>query len=220
MGFGIDKGILFTLKQVFRRPGRAAMDYIAGKRVNYYNVFYLILLLIGFNVILKYSDNYLYEWMYHEPKVLVPAEVQNITDFFNNNKKIILLSFIPIFALNSYLLFRKVGLNFAEHIILSGMAYLLIVCIFTMNNLLALLQYTIFSFVYSFYNKIALFILLFYMFYTFFQAFGDYYSRSSIILRTSIFLILVSFQILLLIIGIAMYLTAGTATIKSFQVHL
>lgn len=134
--------------------------------------------------------------------------------------KIILLSFIPIFALNSYLLFRKVGLNFAEHIILSGMAYLLIVCIFTMDNLLALLQYTIFSFVYSFYNKIALFILLFYMFYTFFQAFGDYYSRSSIILRTSIFLILVSFQILLLIIGIAMYLTAGTATIKSFQVHL
>lgn len=89
-----------------------------------------------------------------------------------------------------------------------------------MDNLLALLQYTIFSFVYSFYNKIALFILLSYMFYTFFQAFGDYYSRSSIILRTSIFLILVSFQILLLIIGIAMYLTAGTATIKSFQVHL
>lgn len=31
----LDKGILFTLKQAFTRPGYAVMDYIAGKRIKF-----------------------------------------------------------------------------------------------------------------------------------------------------------------------------------------
>lgn len=38
-----ERGILFTLKEAIIRPGNAALDYISGKRVRYYNVFYLIL---------------------------------------------------------------------------------------------------------------------------------------------------------------------------------
>ncbi|MBD1429705.1 DUF3667 domain-containing protein [Sphingobacterium litopenaei] len=43
--FHLDKGLLFTIKQVLTRPGYAAMDYIAGKRKSYYNFFYLIFII-------------------------------------------------------------------------------------------------------------------------------------------------------------------------------
>lgn len=43
----LDKGLLFTLKETFTRPGYAAMDYINGKRVRYYNIFYLMILVLG-----------------------------------------------------------------------------------------------------------------------------------------------------------------------------
>ena len=34
------------------RPGQAALDYISGKRVKYYNVFYLSLLVLAVNILL------------------------------------------------------------------------------------------------------------------------------------------------------------------------
>ncbi|RYD58971.1 MAG: DUF3667 domain-containing protein [Sphingobacteriales bacterium] len=46
-----DKGLLYTLKESFLRPGHMAMDYISGKRIKYYNVFYLILIVIGINAL-------------------------------------------------------------------------------------------------------------------------------------------------------------------------
>ena len=45
--FHIEKGILFTAKEALLRPGKAALDYIEGKRIKYYNVFYLVLITIG-----------------------------------------------------------------------------------------------------------------------------------------------------------------------------
>jgi hypothetical protein len=50
----LEKGILFTLKEIFVRPGQAALDYIHGKRIRYYNVFYLSILLIGLNILLSH----------------------------------------------------------------------------------------------------------------------------------------------------------------------
>lgn len=47
----VDKGIPFTLKQLFIRPGFAARDYISGKRVQYYNVFYLMFIVLGLIII-------------------------------------------------------------------------------------------------------------------------------------------------------------------------
>jgi hypothetical protein len=45
--FHIEKGMFFTAKQALIRPGHAALDYISGKKIRYYNVFYLILITAG-----------------------------------------------------------------------------------------------------------------------------------------------------------------------------
>lgn len=116
----LDKGLLFTLRETFTRPGYAARDYIAGKRIRYYNVFYLLLLVIGFHVLLNH---------FLSPAEVAPAEAEpedgiNLSGFINTYVKFILFAAIPLFALNSQLLFRRMGLNFAEQVVLSGMAML------------------------------------------------------------------------------------------------
>ncbi len=52
--FHFEKGMLFTGKQALLRPGRAALDYISGKRIRFYNVFYLILITIGLIIFLHH----------------------------------------------------------------------------------------------------------------------------------------------------------------------
>ena len=44
--FMLNKGLLFTLKVLFTRPGHGIREFIQGKRVRYFNAFSLLLLLI------------------------------------------------------------------------------------------------------------------------------------------------------------------------------
>lgn len=43
----IDKGILFTLKELFTRPGHSIREYIQGKRINHYHFLSLLLIIVG-----------------------------------------------------------------------------------------------------------------------------------------------------------------------------
>ncbi|MFY8110851.1 MAG: DUF3667 domain-containing protein, partial [Flavobacterium sp.] len=45
--FHLDKGFFFTLKELFVRPGNSTRAYIQCKRVNYFNAFTMMLILIA-----------------------------------------------------------------------------------------------------------------------------------------------------------------------------
>lgn len=113
----MDKGILFTLKQVIVRPGKAALDYISGKRIRFYNVFYLSLLLIGLCLLLSHFRNSL---IIEKPQ----EEVEYLSLFQRRYLKFILFGFVPVVAFNAKLAFWKEKLNFAEHVIIAGMTLL------------------------------------------------------------------------------------------------
>jgi hypothetical protein len=132
----LEKGILLTIKETFTRPGKAALDYINGKRVKYYNVFYLILMLIGFNILTVH---------YHHE--IDPSSMNKnagdglkFMNFLSDNVKMILLGLVPLIALNAFLIFKKLKLNLAEHFIIAGINLLgiLVLCLFI--NLLSLLD--------------------------------------------------------------------------------
>ncbi|GEP52339.1 hypothetical protein FNO01nite_30110 [Flavobacterium noncentrifugens] len=116
----LEKGILFTIKETFVRPGQAALDYIGGKRIRYYNVFYLCLLVIGLNILLTHT--------FHEihPKTIREASSKDfdLTGFLSKYLKIAMLSTVPVLAINAKLIFRKLKLNIAEHFIVSGLSLL------------------------------------------------------------------------------------------------
>ena len=111
----LEKGIFFTLKEAFVRPGQAALDYIGGKRVRYYNVFYLSLLLLGLNIVVVH-----FLQKYHLSDSLNSSDDATF-DFLSTNVKFVVFALVPLLALNSLLFFPKLKLNFAEHLIIAGM---------------------------------------------------------------------------------------------------
>jgi len=116
----IDKGMFFTLKETFVRPGYAALDYIKGKRIKYYNIFYLILLTLGFMYVLAGRI---------EGGVIGNFEESDsakklVFDVIEKNVKLFYLLLLPMMALASTLLFRKLKFNFFEHLIIAGFTLL------------------------------------------------------------------------------------------------
>lgn len=117
-----DRGLLYTLRESILRPGYMAMDYIKGKRVKYYNIFYLILIVLGINILtivyLKAHYNIAAD---DEPKGLVlNKDTVDVSYYVKHYFKLLLFLVIPFFALNGFIAFRRLRLNFAEHAIIAG----------------------------------------------------------------------------------------------------
>jgi hypothetical protein len=92
--FHLERGIVFTLKEALIRPGKAALDYISGKRICYYNVFYLSLVLIGLAILL-----------YHVGAASVPikgtdAGSQEVVDLLTKNIKIFVVGLVAVRGFN------------------------------------------------------------------------------------------------------------------------
>lgn len=132
----LDKGILFTIKAILTRPGKAAYDYINGKRINYYNVFYLILIFIGLNILLVNFHHQLNPTQ----KMVLDGDGKRLFDFFAGYLKVLLFSIVPLSALFSWLMFKKLKLNFAEHLIIGGFNLLGIFCFVFVYNSISLLD--------------------------------------------------------------------------------
>jgi hypothetical protein len=117
-----DKGLLYTLREAFLRPGYMAMDYIKGRRIKYYNVFYMILIVLGINLL---AAHYL-RVHYHitdeagPQGLVIDKDKADISYYIKHYFKLLLFLVIPFFAFSGYLSFRRLKLNFAEHAIIAG----------------------------------------------------------------------------------------------------
>lgn len=117
-----DKGLLFTLREAFLRPGYMAMDYIKGKRVKYYNLFYLILMVLGINVLVAhyFKLHYNITEKAETEGLVMGKDTVDISYYVKHYFKLLLFLIIPFFACCGFLSFRKLKLNFAEHAIIAG----------------------------------------------------------------------------------------------------
>ena len=126
----LERGALFTLRNIAIRPGKTVKEYIRGKRAGHFNIFTILILLIGFLLFLsshtaKESDD----------SIIMMGDF-NLGNWLEHYLKWILMGFIPWFALGSWLVFRRAHYNFAEHLMVY--AYLLAWCV-----LLEILSYAI-----------------------------------------------------------------------------
>jgi hypothetical protein len=211
----IEKGILFTLKEALLRPGKAALDYISGKRIKYYNVFYLSLLAIGFNVLLLHF----YDVLKPNEKILINKveKAPNINKFLTDNVKFILFSIVPILGICSNLIFKRLKLNIAEHFIIGGMCLLgmieLTIVFSFLNFLNEHFSYTFFSVI----QIISLFTIVLFPVWCYFDAIKGKYTNLGTIWRLTAFFILVIFLLLLFLLIIIYKVTQGTG---SFNISL
>ncbi|WP_309641371.1 DUF3667 domain-containing protein [Flavobacterium sp.] len=201
----LEKGILFTIKETFVRPGQAALDYIHGKRIRYYNVFYLAILIIGLGLLL----GHLYESM-HPIKEDTANDTIEVTLFFKNNLKIILLSIVPILGIVAFLIFKRLQLNLAEHFIMSGISLLGMLIINVVLSLFDFLEGGFDFFGWSVTIQITIFIsMLLFPVWTYYNATKNLYTFFGFLWRIVVFYVCV-LSILSLIVTIIVYtLTNG-----------
>lgn len=197
--FHVEKGMLFTAKQALLRPGKAALDYINGKRINYYNIFYFIILLIGINLFLGHYYDVLARNTFSEPfnERKINETGVKLNYFLSTYSKIMILAAVPLFGMKSYLIFKRKKLNLTEHYILSGILLLGVALIYTLLNSISFLDFTLdlenlkIYFVYFSFPVIS----LSYVLYGYYNAFHKDYTIWGIVLRLTLLLLLVVFEL-------------------------
>lgn len=111
--FHLDKGFFFTIKELFTRPGHSIREYIQGKRVKHFNYFTLLIILITIEFVIRSYSSVTREEIFGKEEVLGYSK---IVDKYN---KIIRLISIPLWALITWLLFRKTKQTFMENVVLN-----------------------------------------------------------------------------------------------------
>ena len=199
----VDNGILFTIRELFTRPGHSIREFINGKRVGYFSFVTMLLLILGIS-------HFLGEYAQVKISDLMPENSKGITNeleqFTKKYPKAMLLITIPFYSIFSFLWFRKSRLNLTEHFVLNSyktvaesmIGLLFVVVTIFLSNIKAL------TFIYSFISLLTL-VYAFWYYKQFFSGFG--YSKKSLIIRSAavVFSYIFLSMIIEVIMGIMKY---------------
>jgi hypothetical protein len=116
--FHVDKGFLYTAREIIIRPGVAVRSYIQGKRVSHYNYFAFIILLVAINHILLSATHFSLADLFKNKDEA--GTISMMQQFMLRYQKLIILGSIPIYALSSFFMFRKAKMNFAGHLVVNA----------------------------------------------------------------------------------------------------
>jgi hypothetical protein len=111
----VNKGLLFSIKELFTRPGHSIREYINGKRVKHLNYFTLLVIVL---IIFSLGEE-LTPFHYAD---LVEAEKEILNQFetlLKKYPKFIFIGIIPFYAFFSFIFFRRAKQNYAEHFVLN-----------------------------------------------------------------------------------------------------
>lgn len=210
-----EKGILFSLRKGITRPGKAGMDYISGKRIRYYNVFYLILLIIGLNLFITSYHEQLSHTYLGTTEVVMTGVIKSVGDFLTHYSKLLIFSFVPLFALNSFLIFRKKKLNLSEHFIIAGMVFLGVMIIVTVTNFFFFLDFVEhMQFLSDFINSFTPIAIVVFILVSYYKTFRSTYSRVRTLLKSLLLLFLLLLELMLIMVLFLGYFTNWTYNLK------
>ncbi|MDI1315709.1 DUF3667 domain-containing protein [Flavobacterium sp.] len=210
-----EKGILFSLKEAIRRPGKAALDYISGKRIRYYNVFYLILLMIGLNIFMNNFHDKLSHIYLNTTESAANEVGKSLGDFLTDYSKLIIFSFVPLFAVNSFLIYKRKKLNISEHFIIAGMVFLGVMIIVTASTLIFFIDFIEhMDFVSEFINLMTPVSILLFILISYYKTFRNCYSRTQTLFKSIFFLFLLLVELILLLLFLVGYFTDWTFHLK------
>lgn len=192
----VDKGILFTIKELFTAPGHAVREFINGKRVRLFNFFSLLLIIIA-------ASHFISSYSHFKVSDIMPDSsggfMKDFEKVTKENPKLILLMTIPFYSLFTFLWFRKAKLNLSEHFVLNSYR--------TAGELVITTLFSIITIFYT--NRNGLMIILFlislssyiYSFWFYRQFFSAYgFTKRSLIIKS--ILAILSYFFISFIIGI------------------
>jgi hypothetical protein len=119
--FHVDKGLLYTMGQLYSRPGAAIREFIEGKRVKHFKPIGMIFLLGTFyGIFYHYLGIDLFKMgaKGNDPELV--KLFKHLNEWVGSHYAIISLASVPLFSVGSYLVFRKSRYNMIEHIVLNS----------------------------------------------------------------------------------------------------
>lgn len=109
--FHFDSGFLFTIKELFTRPGHSVREFIQGKRAKHFNYFTAVILLLTITYFVS-------KWAKVELTEVFTSSV-GLSRVIKDYVKLTTLITVPIYALFSYLIFKKTKQNYTENIVIN-----------------------------------------------------------------------------------------------------
>ena len=114
----IDKGIFYTIKELYTRPGHTIREFIEGKRVKHFKPLSLVMILATiYGFLYHYTDIELVKFSEESNKFI---EKQKVNDWIENHFALMSLITLPMYAFGSWISFRKQKFNFVEHFVLNA----------------------------------------------------------------------------------------------------
>jgi len=193
----VDKGILFTLKCLFTRPGHSVREFIQGKRVPYFSFVTLILLILTVSgLIAPYTHGNMSDLMPQGSRSMM----NDLEKFISGHPKLVLIIAIPVYSFFSFICFGKAKLNFSEHLVLNsnriiveliiGLFVAALTIFYKNTKVLVFLYFGVLSFFGLFYSI--------WFYYQFFSGFN--YSKKALLFRS--ILVPASYYVLSFLIGV------------------
>ncbi|MES2575151.1 MAG: DUF3667 domain-containing protein [Bacteroidota bacterium] len=110
-----DEGILYSIKQLFTRPGHSIRDFVEGKRIKHFKPISLVLLLAT-----------LYGFLYHYYNISFSNDTSEVgvdstkfNDWLGSHYPWVILLTIPFYTIGTSIAFKKQGYNLVEYFILN-----------------------------------------------------------------------------------------------------
>ncbi|KUJ52058.1 DUF3667 domain-containing protein [Chryseobacterium sp. JAH] len=105
-----DKGIGYSLKKLFEKPGYVISDYIEGKRVNHFRPISMVIIVATIYALIYHLLDLNHRSAIDESSGAVLEKIFEHYYWF-------VVATIPVYTFTTYLMFKKTGYNFYEIII-------------------------------------------------------------------------------------------------------
>jgi hypothetical protein len=125
----VDRGIIYTTKELFSRPGYSIREFIEGKRVRHFKpVAYILILSTVYAVAMKMAnkDTFIGSFLEGLNNGFTDGvgngdfiKVTKVIMWMVNNYAYSTLMLLPLFSFASYIIFRKQGENYFKHLVLN-----------------------------------------------------------------------------------------------------
>lgn len=146
--FNLEKGVLYTAKQLSIRPGAAIREYIEGKRIHFTNPIKYLLLISAvaafMNIYIPYEE--LIQVQIDSDKANakeVEAQIlQSVSIVYRQYFSLIMVASIPIISLLTRLFFYKHKVNLAKNMVLNTFLSAQSLVIYILFNIPILIGFT------------------------------------------------------------------------------
>lgn len=106
------RGLLHLIYNLVERPGQVAREFVQGKRRSYFPPFSFLILVVGVTSLLLGQSQVISQQ--------TGQKMSQIGRFMDEHANIIIFLNVPILAFFNRVLFRRVGYNYAEHLVMAA----------------------------------------------------------------------------------------------------